>query len=74
MLNKLRIALLSGTAVAVLMTAFSFLPLQGASAQTYSAGNFRPGTSICSCPVTVGNCVCEYNPPPPCGDCAELEQ
>ena len=26
----------------------------------FSAGNFLTGTTICACPVTVGNCVCAF--------------
>lgn len=65
MLNKVRMALLSGTVIAVAFTAFSALPSKAMADTRYAAGNFRTGTSICACPVTVGNCVCEYTDPPP---------
>jgi hypothetical protein len=64
MLNKVRITLLSGTVLAVALTAFSSIPTKAAVGTRYAAGNFREGTSICACPVTVGNCVCEYTDPP----------
>ena len=78
MLNKLRISLLSATALAVVLTGVSILSSPNAYAQTYSAGNERSGTHICSCPVLSGNCVCETAPPPPIdpcgGECGELAQ
>lgn len=64
MLKKFRIALLSGTTLAVILTAFSATPSNAMADTRYAAGNFREGTSICACPVTVGNCVCEYTDPP----------
>ena len=67
-MNRIRIALLSGTTLAVFLTGIFVLAPTNANAMAegtkYAAGNFRTGTSICSCPVTVGDCVCEYTPPP----------
>ena len=64
MLNRIRLTLLSGTVLAVALTAFSSMPNKAFADTRYAAGNFREGTSICACPVTVGNCVCEYTDPP----------
>lgn len=30
----------------------------------YQAGLERAGTNICRCPVTTGDCVCEFGKPP----------
>lgn len=37
----------------------AFVP-SPAQADMFSAGNWDQGGSICSCPVTVGDCVCRF--------------
>jgi hypothetical protein len=58
------------TLVAVVFTlCLAFLPADTATAAVadtrYAAGNKTAGTSICNCPVTVGDCVCAYTDPKP---------
>lgn len=53
-------------AMAVLvLTVLSFFPATATADTRYAAGNLTPGTNICNCPVTVGNCVCAYTDPAP---------
>ena len=72
MLNKIKFALMSGTLLSVAFTAVMVFAPSTVTAQVavvedpgggdkpiYSAGNLRTGTSICRCPVMVGDCVCE---------------
>jgi hypothetical protein len=71
MLNKIKFALMSGTLLSLAFTAvLVFAPASvtaqiapaedaGGEGPVYSAGNKREGTSICRCPVMVGDCVCE---------------
>jgi hypothetical protein len=66
--RKLRLVVPAVTALVVVLTlAVSLLGVSTpAQADTrYSAGNLTPGTQICNCPVTVGNCVCAYTDPQP---------
>lgn len=59
------------TLVAVVFTlCMAFMPADTATAAAaadtrYAAGNKTAGTSICNCPVTVGDCVCAYTDPEP---------
>jgi hypothetical protein len=66
--ERVRIALVTSlTLVAVALTlglTFSTPAASAAAATRYAAGNLTTGTSICNCPVTVGNCVCAYTDPP----------
>jgi hypothetical protein len=69
MRERVRIALVASLTLAavVLTLGVTFTPAASAAAAgtRYAAGNLTPGTTICNCPVTVGNCVCAYTDPTP---------
>ena len=50
-------AIVALTACVLAATAFEIDPVNG---PTYSAGTVNG--PICSCPVPVGNCICQWNP------------
>jgi hypothetical protein len=52
-------AIVALTAGVLAATAFEIVPV-GGGGPTYSAGTVNG--PICSCPVKVGNCICQWNP------------